>query len=514
MNRYRRRLIKFFSSVSVLLAFSSGTFCQEINSGRPDTLYISYPDSLPLYIHPKHQYHQILTMKLFMAQALYDERPKKKDNGISTLYLNCEQSLDIIRRIDNLTLGMPKIVYLVGWQYNGHDSKYPAWFEGNESVKRPADPSAIESIKWLMKEAEKFHTTVSLHINMFDAYEDSPLWETYVRKNIIARNKDSTLRHAEWGYPVSYAQEWKTGYAKKRIDTICRLLPIEKAGTVHIDAFHTWPPIPVKTADGRDSVDLSEGPVSPLLGYTPSDESEAQKKIFLYWSSKGIDVTSEGVDFLRQSAFEGYQHMAWWFGGKSDHYLKWPASYYCGGMDNSKWGKLFGTSIHGEDLVKNDPQKLAGFKEQFCLKTAVWYYLNRLQRIYFVNGKDFSSVTFSDNVKTFLTEKEYRITKGEMTLLENGDVFIPALWMGPDNIIAYSRNGYKNKRWILPSDWTGIPVVRFYRVTDRGVKEIGIVPVVKGTITLTLKRDDMILIEKESIRNNNRYRQLLVTNSE
>ncbi len=508
------RLIIFFSSVSVLLTISSGSVCQDKNSGKTDTLYISYPDSLPVYISSRHQYHQTLTMKLFMARALYDGKHKKKDNGKSVLYLNCEQALDIIRRIDNLTLGIPKIVYLVGWQYNGHDSKYPAWFEGNEAIKRPADPTALESIKWLMKEADKYHTTVSLHINMFDAYEDSPLWETYVRNNIIARNSDSTLRSAEWGYPVSYVQEWKTGYAKKRIDTLCSILPVEKAGTIHIDAFHTWPPVPVKTADGNDSIDLSEKPISPLLGNTTRDESEAQKKIFLYWASKGIDVTSEGVDFLRETAFEGYQHMAWWFGGNADQYINWPASYYCGGMDRSEWGRLFGTSMHGEEIIMNDPQNLRGFKEEFCMKTAVWYYLNRLKRISVVSGTDFRSVLFSDSVRTVSSDKEYMISRGNVILLQNSNLFIPALWMGNDNIISYSLNGYKNKTWTLPPGWTGNPIVRLYRVTDRGVKEIGIAPVIKGTVTLSLKKDDMILIEKENRINNNRYRQLLVSTSE
>ena len=59
--------------------------------------------------------------------------------------------------MDKRTVGIPKIVYLVGWQYNGHDSKYPAWFEVNERLKRPEDKTALESLKWLMKEA----TTVS-----------------------------------------------------------------------------------------------------------------------------------------------------------------------------------------------------------------------------------------------------------------------------------------------------------------------------------------------------------------
>ena len=76
-------------------------------------------------------------MKLFLSQALYDEKFKKKDNGESKVYCTIDEALEIIKKVDNLTLGIPKIIYLVGWQYNGHDSKYPAWFGGNETIPTP-----------------------------------------------------------------------------------------------------------------------------------------------------------------------------------------------------------------------------------------------------------------------------------------------------------------------------------------------------------------------------------------
>jgi hypothetical protein len=39
-------------------------------------------------------------------------------------------------------------------------------------------------------------------------------------------------------YQISYAQEWKLGYAQKRIDALLRMLPeLKEAGTIHIDAF-------------------------------------------------------------------------------------------------------------------------------------------------------------------------------------------------------------------------------------------------------------------------------------
>lgn len=55
-----------------------------------------------------------------------------------------------------------------------------------------------------MEKAKQYNTIVSLHINMFDAYEDSPLWDEYVQNDIIAKNKDGSLRKGEWGWPISY----------------------------------------------------------------------------------------------------------------------------------------------------------------------------------------------------------------------------------------------------------------------------------------------------------------------
>jgi len=477
------------SSGNNVLAY---TLPENIN---PDTTFITYPKDLKFFIPQQHQYHQTLTLKLFLSQAMFDEKLKRKDNGQSEVFMNYEQALEVIRKIDYLTIGIPKIIYLVGWQYNGHDSKYPAWFEGNNRLKRPQDSNSIESLKWLMREAKKYHTTVSLHINMFDAYEDSPLWDTYVKNDIIAKNADGTLRACEWGYPISYAQEWKTGFAQKRIDSVCKIVPVKQAGTIHIDAFHTWPPVPVWEANGKYHADLSKGVTSPYLKFTVADETEAQRKIISYWASKGIDVTSEGVDFLRETALEGYQPMAWWY-SSLNNYLKWPASYYVGGVDRSEWGKLFGTSMHGEDIVKKDPNNLQGFKEQFCLQTAVWYYLNRLDRRYVLTSKEYKAVRFSENVSTYLSKDVYKVTKGDAILVENSDVLIPALWLGNNKLIAYSKNGYENKSWTLPENWKQVKAVKLSRVNTDGEVFLSTIKIQSGKLYLTLAKDEMVLITK------------------
>ena len=434
-----------------------------------------------------HEYHQTLTMKLFLSAPEPEKgegiQVKKRDKGESKVSLNFEQALDVIRKIDNLTLGIPKIIYLVGWQYNGHDSKYPAWDQVNPLLKRPQDKTALESMKWLMEEAFRYNTTVSVHINMFDAYDDSPLWDTYVENDIIARNADGSLRIGEWGWPISYAQEWKTGYAQKRIDRICDMLSLKKAGTVHIDAFHTWVPLG------------EEGPISPYLGFSVEDESEAQKKIFKYWNSKGVDVTSEGMRFLRISAFEGLQPSSWWFSPSAEEAMMWPASYYCGGTTTDPLGLLFGKSMHGEDIIQKDPNTLPGFLKQFCTQTLPWYFLNRLDRITFSDKKSYKEVAFSEGVTTHLGDKEYHIKQNGRLLLHNGDVFMPALWIGKQAIVAYSTDGYSGKTWQLPNEWEGVQSVDMFNLTLDGTRSLKRnAPVSNMSVTLSLKADEAVLI--------------------
>lgn len=495
MKKNIKTVALFFIVLFSFICSYADTF--QSNQLNGDTTFIVSPSIVKSELPKHHNYHQSLTLKLFMSQAKFDGKLKRRDNGQSELFLTYEQALDVIRKIDNLSLGMPKIIYLVGWQYNGHDSKYPAFFEGNPLLKRKQDTSSLQSLRWLMKESSKYNTTISLHINMLDAYEDSPLWDEYVKNDIIAKNVDGSLRGCEWGWPISYAQEWKTGYAKKRIDSLCKLLPIQLAGTIHIDAFHTWAPVPVVDSTGKTTINTKQkGPISPYLNFTVQDETAAQKNIFNYWASKGVDVTSESVDFLRETAFEGYQPMAWWFGGLQ-HYLKWPASYYCGGQDNSDWGKLFGTSMHGEDIVKNDPIHLSGFSKEFSSKTAVWHYLNQLERKYVVNSSNEKSVHFSENVISSIDKNGLRIKQGNVILVEDENVLIPATWLKKKSLLAYSKNGYKNREWLLPENWAPEKNVTLSRVSMSGTTRIKTVSVSSGKIVLTLAKDDMVLIEEK-----------------
>lgn len=411
------------------------------------------------WIHP---YHQTLTMKMFMCDR----------NG--KVHRTFDQALDVIRKIDHLTRGIPKIIYLVGWQYNGHDTGYPSWRKVNSKLKRAGDSSAVNSLIWLMNEGYKYNTTVSLHINMLDASRESPLWDEYIKKDIVARNADGTLRNYVWGYPISYTREWEEELAQRRIDSLCQMLPLKRAGTIHVDAFHTYVP------------QQGEIPISPYHKITTDQEIETQKKIFRYWRDKGIDLTSEFDDNYRKDPFIGLQPMAWHFGGLDP--MKIPASLYCGGNGGDI---RFGQSMLGENKIKADPVHLKGFIDEFCQKTLVWYYLNRLDRISDIEG----IVTFSEGVTSRKDGNILKVQKGKVVLQEGDDVFVPALWRESREIIAYSKDGYSNKKWKLPFEWKDINRVNIYKITLTGLAKVPIsTEVNEHYISLSLSAGEAIAI--------------------
>jgi len=464
-----------------------------------DTTYADFRKEFKMYVTPRHDYTKTYVTKLFMCSSGFDGKYKRRDDGTQKLYMTCEQALEIIKGIDNITLGIPKIVYLVGWQYLGHDSKYPAFFEGNKAIKRPQDSDALESLRWLMKEAKKYNTSVSVHINMFDAYEDSPLWNKYVANDVIARTETGALRGGEWGYPICYAQEWKLGFTQERIDKLCSILPIQDAGTIHVDAFHTQVPQPVKKANGEWGIEM-QSPISPYLGFTTEDEIKAQQNIFKYFDSKGIDVTCEGASPKEwEGVFDGYQTMAWWFVGDK-LYLKYKANQICGGDDAySDWGRLFGTNLNGEQIFMEDrPLKdsFEDFKGQFCTMSAIFNFLNRFDRKYRVQGEKYKAVQFSDGVHTELNDGHFILKQGKSVLADNDDVCIPAKWLDQDKyLIAYSKTGYKNRIWNLPNGFPKSGKVSLFIISETGKKKIGTRNIENGKLKLTLNVNEMILVK-------------------
>lgn len=399
----------------------------------------------------RHDYNKTLVTKIFLCS-------RDGQGDVDRVYLKFEEVLEVLRKMDQITLGLPKIVYLVGWQYNGHDSKYPAWGEVNRHLKREKDQTAHESLKWLMKEAKKYHTTISLHLNMIDAFEDSPLWDLYFSKDIIAKDSQGIPIKGEvfagmQSFQLSYAREWELGLAQKRIDGLLDMLPeLKDAGTIHIDAFHSMRPSGVGE------------PISPYLDYSMEDEIETQRKIFRYWQLKGIDVTSEGgMYWLRQDPFIGLQAMAWHFNLKNfiqEDWLHKPDDF-------SSLPAIFSafTPMQSEAEIKTDPENLTGLLEQFCMNVVPWYYKR------------------NPDVET----------DGDV-IISKKLVVCPVLWNEKAVLVYGKKRYFAGKKIELPSSWGDIQEVQVYELTLEGLEWHSSLLVHENVVKLDVRKDLPVIL--------------------
>jgi hypothetical protein len=397
-----------------------------------------------------HDYNKTLVIKIIACV--------RDSLGRAKVFLKFEDIPEVLRKIDNITLGIPKIAYLVGWQYNGHDSKYPSWSEVNKSLKRDKDSTALESLKWLIKEAKAYNTIISLHINMIDAYPESPLWDEYMAKDIIAKDKSGQPIKGEvfggmQSYQISYAQEWKMGLSQKRIDGLLEMIPeLKEAGTIHVDAFHSMRPSGVNE------------PISPYLGTTIDDEISTQRKIFRYWRKYGIDVTCEGAKYwLRKDPFLGLQAATWWLDeltfaredwtNKPKDFSSLPATLSCY------------SPMHCEEEVMKDPVNLTGLTKQACLKLVPWYH-----------------------------KRNPNVAMGGTIIITDDEVICPVLWKGKA-MVAYNRVAdIRDRKVKLPTTWVDVKEVQLYDLTLEGLKPHSVLNVADGIISLTLNKDQPTVI--------------------
>lgn len=443
-----------------------------------------------------HEYDKLMMIKISMAH------PDKRAAGGTWVDATFDDALAHLRWVDKVTRGLKKILYLTGWQYHGHDTGYPAQFEVSKALKRASDKTALDSYLWLVKEAKALHTTVSVHTNLSDAwgpkllapsdyvdeatvpYRESPLWDTYLKKDMLCRDAKGNLIPIYLGCGiVCLAKEWEQGYTQMRIDKITELLQLDKAGTVHVDAFFPYE--------------------SPYHHITQEDNNKIMRKIFRYWRDKGVDVTAELYNYKRPDPFIGLQPASWWNDLTAEQRAEIPPSLATGGISSThvkedvERGFLFGSNQHGEESFWNTTnpslqQRQARFIKEFCTMTVPFLYLNTHKVEAYDAAK--KKVTYSGGLVADYTAKTY--VEGGKLIREGNDVFIPATWLTQE-IIAFSEKGYQGKTWALPAGWEKVKTVRVAPVTIDGLGKDETLPVTDGKITLSVDGGQMLSVRAD-----------------
>lgn len=375
-----------------------------------------------------YDYSKTMMMKLLLA------KPDLK--GGSFVWYNFEEALEIIKHIDIMTLGAPKIIYLVGWQYFGHDDKYPAFFEVNDALKRKEDKSARDSLLWLVEEAKKHHTVVSYHINLSDAYVDSPLWQEYLENDLILKHNCGRLKvTGKWygrnAYQVKFGKEFESGYFQKRVDKLLELLPIQEAKTVHVDAFF----------------------VRKGKGTTIADEKIARQKMIKYFGEKGVDVTSEFIYREKKNGFRshvGYSDVIgiipafWQVVLSQKDIMKYSAREVAGGRQcnflsrDKKLEWLYYGNIFAEETIKAGKGWQEVFLKEFVCYNVPYLYLNQHSR-QSISGRNSNRIcNYSEDIHTHIKNK--MIVQNGDILKFNNDLCLP-IWWKKNCFIAFSESG-------------------------------------------------------------------------
>ena len=451
-----------------------------------------------------YDYSKTFWMKMFLAKPDWEKRT-------SEVLINFEQALEIIRIMDNITQGIKKIVYLVGWQGLGHDDCYPEMEVINPYLKRDCDASPRDSFMWLFEEAKKYNTVVSVHGNIADEYDANQSHPEFVEASAITKYPDGTpavieVFYGRNAYKTSYKQYWESGLFKKYFDRFCEVIPVREAGTVHLDNF---------------CIAENFGPRTEM-----HEQDEARNKMLDYIMSLGIDVTSEytyremplrsesnhpirkyyekcGAEITdtdwRDAPIRtlGRIPAVWWMNNMTiDDCINIQADEFSGYLNIEPLRNVFYGTVHGEDIwMNNGIEKdvwVPMFIRQFCTMQVPYTYLNRYKRLsYTGNDEEGYTVTFSDGVET--CGNELSITRNGIELKKGYDVILP---LTEDNktFIAYSENGTDGERNIPDAEFDKAKV---YNITADGNEYLCDVTVENKKISLSLTAGQAVAVIAE-----------------
>jgi len=193
--------------------------------------------------------------------------------GSTAENLSFRDELERIRQFAAQTDSAACIIYLLGWQYTGHDSGYPSVDKVNESL------GGYKELVNLISEAKKLHVNVSFYDNYDDSYPTHPGWDP----DVICRDPQGNLMlggawDGEQSYLISsYKYAMKSGL--NRVNYTLNTYPVEKAYFIDVLAggYH-----------GGRKYDFN--PASPAGA---QKNFEGKLKIIDAFNKRGLDVATE-----------------------------------------------------------------------------------------------------------------------------------------------------------------------------------------------------------------------------
>ncbi|MBB6733300.1 endo-alpha-N-acetylgalactosaminidase family protein [Cohnella zeiphila] len=429
-----------------------------------------FPDADPLY-------KEAVWYQVFNAE---------KERGVLTTF---KETLEIIRQIHNVTGGVPQIAYLIGWQFDGHDTGYPSLNRINPKLAEQPERAREELEELVRRARDEYNCIVSYHINLDDAYVDSPDWDPA----LLSRDPDGSPRlwldtPKQRAYHLNHTKDVESGQVFRRIDEFLQAVPVSR--TVQVDALRntnaSWEP------DGGYI-----GPLEELVC--------GMKPILAYFRERGIDVSTEGQNGMPiedAGLFSAYWHYS--------PSLMYHGKIVGGGsvdLNAVVWGK--GASFDSDILYRGEPTRLLG--EQFLANDfeSKWeqivdilylgsllyqFYLSR-EMVEWREDEERVYIRYADGATVNIGKATERLDVrwGRLTIADNEDRFIP---LG-DRVYLYSRQG-SDREWALPEEWQACEFAA-YRMSGDGKKRLREYPAGAESVRIRLEPRVPVILEKKEL---------------
>ena len=211
---------------------------------------------------------------------------KEPPGGYAPVITSFAEALEIVRAVAKVTGNAKQRVVLVGWQFTGHDTGYPALNEVNERAGGAA------ALRKLAKDAAEYNADIEYHINVNDAYPDNPSFDPSVLQ-FNREGKPYVWSHQFDGGPPDYrisdTKQFRSGNFQQRAQQFLDTVPAPEG--IRLDTFRTS--------------DISVGPGEDI-GIV--SETVYGAKILDWFTERHIVPMTEGPVDAYYGKLEGVQH--------------------------------------------------------------------------------------------------------------------------------------------------------------------------------------------------------------
>ncbi len=363
---------------------------------------------------------------------------------------------DVLQRIKDFAVQTDSaayIMYLLGWQYEGHDSGFPSVDKVNDNL------GGYERLVNLIKEAGKYNVNVTFHDNYDDSYPTHPGWDP----DVICRDPQGNfMKGGVWEGNQSYLISSYKYAIKSGLDRVRFTLekyPVQDAYFIDVLAGGY---------NGGRKYDFN--PESPAGA---QKNLEGKLMIIEEFNRNGLDVATEdftgffvghvgtfgdiiALDNVNFRNEEEIPLIPFMYHGKTSF-----------GMKISDPSQKLKTLLYGQRA-----QKFTNLNSVF---TPADYILDALprQKLYgkimtsYTKKADTEQVIYEDGsrVEINLKEDKYTVTMGDgITIARDYTSFVP---MEKDVFMACSRDG-GSIHYPVPAGWKVMEKIRAFKIGADG----------------------------------------------